>query len=161
MNLVLEAGAYDGTLDLTGIPLQSLIVQDGASQSEIRFDALNPEQMQKLVYQTGASEITFLGLSNANFSQMSFEGGAGQYTFDFSGDLQQDANITIQTGLSEIEIRVPKGISAEVSVDNAAGEVLVHDSWVRRGDHFENEGSSPKLFIEVEMGTGQLNLVNH
>jgi hypothetical protein len=160
MNLVLEAGAYEATIDLTGIPLRSLNVQDGASESEVRFDALNPEQMRTLMYQTGASQITFVGLANANLSQMKFEGGAGQYSFDFSGDLQQDANITIRAGLSDIEILVPEGVSAEVFVSDGAGEVTAQDSWRRQGNSFENQGSGPRLFITIELGAGTLRLVN-
>ena len=160
MNLVVKAGAYDAGLDFSGIPLRSLIVQDGASDAEIRFDTLNPEQMRTLAYQTGASEITFLGLANANFTQMSFEGGAGEYTFDFSGDLQQDANVDIQVGLSNVKIVVPAGVSAQLVVEGGLGNIDVDDAWIRTGSHYENKGSGPQLTLVIEMGAGSLGLTN-
>ncbi|HEX5808398.1 MAG TPA: toast rack family protein [Anaerolineales bacterium] len=160
VNLILEAGAYDARLDLSGIPLRSLIVQDGASDAEIRFDTLNPEQMRTLAYQTGASQITFLGLANANFTQMSFEGGTGEYTFDFSGDLQQDANVDIQVGLSNVKIVVPAGVSAQLVVEGGLGNIDVDDAWIRNGNHYENKGSGPQLTIVIELGAGSLDLTN-
>ena len=160
MNLTLEAGAYDATLDLSGLPIQNLAIQDGASESEIRFDTLNPEEMQTLAYQTAASEITFLGLANANFTQMSFEGGAGKYTFDFSGDLQRDANVNIQVGLSDVKIIVPKGVNAQVFMDDGLGNVHINDTWLKKSNHYENNGDGHQLTIVVEMGTGNLRLTN-
>ena len=52
------------------------------------------------------------GLANANFSTMIFSSGAGDYTLDFSGDLQRDATVTITTGLSNLKLVVPKGVAA-------------------------------------------------
>ena len=129
MNLTISAGAYDAKLDLSGLPLRQFTVQDGASQAEVRFDSLNPEEMQSLAYQTGASEIKFIGLANANFSQMAFEGGAGDYTFDFSGELQRDATIKINVGLSTVRIIVPAGVSAVVVADSAVGSITAAGSW--------------------------------
>jgi hypothetical protein len=160
MNLVVEAGVYKAALDLSGIPLQSLTVQNGASNSEIRFDTLNPEEMDSLAYQTGASEITFLGLANANFTQMSFEGGAGDYVFDFSGDLQRDADVNIQVGFSNVKILIPEGIYAQVLVEDGLGNVNIDDAWHRNSSRYVNEGDGPQLTIVLEMGSGSLRLTN-
>lgn len=160
MNLSLRAGAYDGTLDLSGLRLQQLDVQDGASSSEIRFNTLNPEQMQSLTYHSGASNITFLGLANANFTQMTFEGGAGEYVFDFSGDLQRDANVNIKVGLSNVQILVPAGISAKVFVDDGLDSVSMEGTWTKESDHYVNDGDGSQLTINVDMGVGSLRLAN-
>lgn len=159
MNLILTAAVYEGTLDLSGLPIQSLVVQEGASTSEIRFDTLNPTKMQ-IAYQTGASEISFLGLANANLTEMNFEGGAGKYTFDFSGDLQHNASVNIQAFLSDIHIRVPTGVYAQVSVDGGMHNLSVEGAWTGENDSFENEGSGPQLTIVVEMDAGELRLTN-
>lgn len=47
MTLSLRAAAYGGTLDLSGLALQRLDVQDEASNSEIRFDTLNQMGLMK------------------------------------------------------------------------------------------------------------------
>jgi hypothetical protein len=116
MNLTLQAVAYHSILDLSGLRLRRFTVQDGASQAQLRFDTPNPEQMDRLSYQTGASEIEFIGLANANFEQLDFEGGARDYSFDFSGQLQREAEIHIQVGLSTVQIIVPQGTAAQVMI---------------------------------------------
>jgi hypothetical protein len=98
MNLTVSAGAYDATMDLSGLPIRRFTVQDGASEVEIRFDAVNPEDMDRLSYQTGASEIKFIGLANANFDEMNFDGGAGKYSFDFSGDATMRRSLSMSAG---------------------------------------------------------------
>lgn len=160
MNLSLRAGAYDGTLDLSGLRLQRLDIQDGASSSEIRFDTLNPEEMQSLAYSTGASKVTFLGLANANFTQMTFEGGAGEYIFDFSGDLQRDASVNIKVGLSNVQIIVPVDLAAQVSVEGGLGNVSVNGAWTKKSNQYVNTGSGLQLTITIEMGGGSLHLAN-
>lgn len=160
MNLSLRAGAYDGTLDLSGLRLQRLDIQDGASSSEIRFDTLNPEEMQSLTYHSGASKIAFLGLANANFTQMTFDGGAGEYLFDFSGDLQRDATVNIKVGLSDVRIVVPRGISAQIMTEGAVGTVQVEDAWKKKNEGYFNEGNGYRLTLLVELGAGRLYLSN-
>jgi hypothetical protein len=160
MNLSLRAGAYNASLDLSGLPIQNLSIRDGVSDSKIHFNSLNPEVMQTLTYHTGGSEITFLGLANANFTRMDFEGGAGTYTFDFSGNLQQDANVKIKVGFSNVKIVVPEGVSADVYVDEGFGNVNAGDAWIKTSSHYENKGNGPQLTIVVEMGAGSLELKN-
>ena len=158
MNLSLRAAAYDGTLDLSGLALMRLDIQDGASHSEIRFDTPNPEEMQSLKYQTGASDITLRGLANANFTHMTFEGGAGDYTFDFSGDLQRDATVRIKVGLSNVQILVPPGVSTSVFVEGRPRSVSSDGAWTQKSDHFANGDGAPRLSITVEMAAGGLQL---
>ena len=67
--------------------MKSLVIKDGASDNVVSFDAVNPVNMTKLDYTTGASTVTLKGLANANFDIMSFTGGAGTYTLDFAGTL--------------------------------------------------------------------------
>ncbi|HSL47311.1 MAG TPA: toast rack family protein [Anaerolineales bacterium] len=160
MNLVVSAGAYDASMNLSGLPILRLTVQDGASQVEVRFDELNPEEMDRLSYQTGASEITFIGLANANFAEMNFDGGAGEYSFDFSGDLQRDAAVTIDVGLSSVRIIVPSGVSAQVDVEGGPGRVNANGTWQTEGDTYVNPGSGPQLTITVNVGAGDVHLAN-
>jgi len=160
MNLVLTAGAYDANLDLSGLPIHSLVVQDGASDATIRFDTLNPVEMQELAYQTGASEIKFLGLANANFTKMSFDGGVGDYTFDFSGELQQDATVNIDAGLSSVRIVVPEGTAAQVIPGDGMRNIYAIGTWDKDSNKYVNDGDGPRLTIVLDIGAGELHLTN-
>lgn len=158
MNLTIRAGAYQGDIDLSGVPLHNLTIQDGASQSEVKFDSVNPEEMQKLEYSSGASSVTLTGLANANFAEMEFNGGAGDYTLDFSGDLQRDGDVTVTGGVGSLRIIVPEGTNAKVVVTRGVGSVSADGSWDENGDVYNLEGSGPTLTIVVKMGVGSLEL---
>ena len=160
MNLTVSAGAYDASMDLSGLPLRRLTVQDGAGDVEVRFDEVNPETMDRLSYQTGASEISFIGLANANFAEMNFDGGAGEYSFDFSGNLQRDAVVTIDVGLSTVRIIVPSGVAAQVDVDGAAEKIFALGAWQTEGDSYVNPGAGSQLTIKVNVGAGNVHLEN-
>lgn len=156
MNLTLHATASDASLDLSGLPLQRLAVQDSAGNSEVRFDTLNPERMESLSYKTDASDITFHGLANANLTEMIFEGRAGNYIFDFSGDLQKDAAINIKASFSEVQILVPPGISAEVFLEGRPSSVSMDGAWMQGNDRFQVGHGAPKLTIILQMTAGNL-----
>jgi hypothetical protein len=160
MNLTLHANASDASLDLSGLPLQRLYVQGGASNAEIRFEMLNPDEMQSLTYKADASTVTFHGLANANFTEMTFEGRAGNYLFDFSGDLQRDATVNIKVGFSNVQILVPPGVSAEIFLEGRPGTISLNGAWLQGTDHFQNGQGSLKLTIMLQMTAGDLKLAN-
>ncbi len=160
MNLVLNAGAYDGTVDLSGLRLRHLEVNDGASNAEVVFDSVNPEKMDTLTYKTGASTVKLTGLANANFGEMDFTGGAGTYTLDFSGELQRDATVNVKSGASTVRIVVPKGVAAKVTVTGGLNTVNTEGGWEKSGDTYEISGEGPALTFDVEMGVGTLELVS-
>lgn len=158
--LQINAGAYEGTLSLGGIPLTRLEINDGASKSDVTFDQPNPESMEVLSYKTGASQVDLTGLANANFREMTFDSGAGDYTLDFSGELKQDASVRITSGVSNIEIVIPDGMRARIEVDGSLNNVTQRGIWNVQDRNYETQGSGPLLTIHVEMSVGQLELIH-
>jgi hypothetical protein len=156
MNLTVNATTSDAFLDLSGLPLQRLDVQDSLGNSEIRFESLNPERMQTLSYKTDVSDVTFHGLANANFTEMIFEGRGGNYIFDFSGDLQEDTRVNIKVSFSEVQILVPPGIPAEVYLEGKPSSVSMDDAWMQGNDRFQIGQGIPKLTIMLHMTAGNL-----
>lgn len=159
-DLVIKAGAYQGQLQLGGIPLTSVNVTDGASQADIIFDKANPSVMSTLTYKTGASQINLVGLGFANAEMLSFDGGAGSYTFDFSGPLQRDMDVSINYGLGDVKIIIPKGVPAIVTVEGGLNNVELFGTWNIQGNDYELAGSGPKLTFVVKMGLGNLQLIS-
>ena len=157
--LTVNAGAYDGSLDLDGVPLRSLTVHDGASNAEVEFNSPNPEIMDELRYETGASSVTIIGLANANVERVVFSSGAGDYELDFSGDLQRDMDVDVNSGVSSLRIVVPAGTNVVVNLDGGLTDVDADGSWSQSGDRYELNGSGPTITIDVDMGVGSLTLV--
>lgn len=158
MSLILSAGAYQGDLELGGLPLKALEVTDGAADVRLNFSQPNPVEMTTFRYTTGASNVTLKGLANANFAAMIFRSGAGNYLLDFSGVLHRDATVTLESGVSKVRIIVPVGTAARIFFKGGLSNVSVAGSWKRSGDQYLLEGSGPTLTINVDMGAGSLEL---
>ncbi|NWF65062.1 MAG: hypothetical protein HXY38_12235 [Chloroflexi bacterium] len=158
MNLAIDSGAYDGKLELGGLSLTRLDISDGASNVEINFSEPNLVEMSAFTYQTGASDVNITGLANANFALMDFSSGAGDYTLDFSGEMQRDASVKIETGFSNLIIIVPEGVDAIVTVQGGLSNVNASPGWERSGNNYTQKGEGPTLTFVVEMSAGNLTL---
>jgi hypothetical protein len=160
LDLTVQAGAYDGTLELGGLALKSLTVKDGAANVDLSFTEPNQTEMSLLRYQTGASDVKLTGLGNANFSTFTFSGGAGNYTLDFSGELQRDAVVTIEAGFGNLTLVIPEDVETTVTVEGAAVNINHDSGWSQNGQKYTQNGSGPTLTILVKMAAGNLAITN-
>jgi hypothetical protein len=160
MDLEISAGAYDGTFDLGGLALRNLTIQDGASDVVLSFSEPNKAEMAQFRYSTGASDVTMTGLANANFKTMVFNSGAGDYRLDFSGELQRDATVSIDSGLSDLTLIIPEGVNAVVTIDSALADINVADGWSQKGKVYTQTGAGPTLTIVINMGAGNIKIQN-
>lgn len=163
VRLAVTAGAYQGSFELGGIPLQRLSVKDGASKTTVSFSSPNPSQMESLTYETGASSVTLTGLGDANFKEMAFKGGAGSFVFDFSGKLRTDGSATITAGVGSVHIIVPATAAAKVIVKGKLTDVHQEGSWTAAAKTYTTAAASGAqkgklLTINVSMDVGSLTL---
>lgn len=158
MDLTIAAGAYDGNLELGGLSLKSLNIQDGASDVELSFSEPNLVEMSTFRYTTGASDVTMEGLANANFATMVFNSGAGHYTLDFSGELQRDAAVSIDCGFSDLNLIIPEDVNAVVTIDSALADIHVGSGWSQKNDVYTQEGEGHTLTILINMGAGDVSI---
>ncbi|MBN1536166.1 MAG: hypothetical protein JW908_05490 [Anaerolineales bacterium] len=156
----LNAGAYSGDLELGGLSIKSLNIMDGASTVKLKFTEPNPIEMDMFEYQTGASSVKLYGLANANFSEMVFKSGAGDYTLEFSGELLRDATVTINSGMSSLIVVVPEDTSARIFFDSGLSNIDIHGDWQKNGNMYTLSGGSPMLTININMAAGNLTLKN-
>lgn len=156
IDLTIKAGAYLGQFELGGLALTSLHVADGASDVNVNFAVPNLIEMQSLHYETGASDITLNHLANANFTTMIFESGAGNYELDFSGALQRDATVFIETGLSSMTVIVPENANVRLTVNGGLTNISTRGNWEQSGNSYLINGEGPTLTISVDMSAGSL-----
>jgi hypothetical protein len=161
LELAISAGASEDTLDLSGLALRKLTIEDGASNTSVKFTSANPEEMTTFTYRTGASTVRLSGLGYANFQMLELEGAAGDYTLDFSGEMQRDATASIHTGVSSVRIEVPKGIETTVTTRGGLSSVNTEGEWSSQGDTYTSGAGNPiHLIIQVEAAVGSLTLVS-
>ena len=159
-DLEISAGAYEGLIDLSGVALTNLKITDGASKATVEFNSLNPVVMDSFSYKTGASQVKIYGIGNANTSQFTFDGGAGDYTLDFSGTLKQDLAVNVTSGVSKIEIIIPENVPARVTVSGGLNNVSPSGTWSITGSVYEKTGTGPRIDITIDMGVGSLDLIS-
>ena len=160
IDLHINAGAYEGTYELGGLSLTSLTVQDGAADVKLSFSEQNKTEMSVLRYETGASSVTLSGLANANFSTLIFSGGAGNYELDFSGNLKDDATGRIEAGAGDVQLIIPEGVNAEVTVESAFVSINHSSGWSQDGNDYTQSGEGPTLTIIVKMAAGNLTITD-
>jgi hypothetical protein len=160
IELDIKAGGYIGDFEFGGLAITDLHIADGAANVKLKFSTPNTTPMNSLRYETGASNITMDKLANANFQTMIFQSGAGNYNLDFSGLLQRDASIFIETGLSRLVISVPDGVPAEVNFDGPLSKVILSGDWQQIGNEYFLEGQGPKLIFTIETKAGTVSLQN-
>ncbi len=158
MDLTIESGAYTGNFEFGGLSLNNLTIKDGAANVELAFSEPNLVEMSTFRYETGASDLKMSGLANANFSIFDFSSGAGDYTLDFSGELQRDATIKLSSGFSNIIVIVPEDVDAVVTVDSGASNISAGSSWSKSGDVYKQKGKGPTLTFVIEIGAGNVTL---
>ena len=160
IELSIKAGGYSGDFEFGGLAITDLHIADGAANVKLKFSTPNTTPMSSFRYETGASNITMDKLANANFQTMIFQSGAGNYNLDFSGLLQRDTAIFIETGLSRLVISVPDGVPARVNFEGPFSKVILSGDWQQEGNEYYLDGQGPRLNFTIETKAGTVTLQN-
>jgi len=160
MDLQIDAGAYKARYELGGLALSNLTIKDGASDVQLKFSAPNTTEMGIFRYETGASNVTIEGIGNANPSTFLFKCGAGNYTLDFSGQLQRNITSHLEAGLGNLTLVIPSGVSAQVTVEKGLSNVNAGSGWQVNDNTYIQSGTGPTLNIIVDIGAGNLTLTH-
>ncbi len=160
--LTLEAGASEVAVDLGGVPVRELVIKQAAGMAEFDFSAPNPREMSSLTVNSGAVALQMKNLDNANFAEMSFDGGAASYKFDFGGTLRRNAQAKISTSMAPVHIRIPSATAARVVENTVAAALDLGDGFTKKGGAFLTEaaltGKTPMLTIRANVSLGTLSL---
>lgn len=160
LNLSIEGGASDNDFNLTGLQLTNLKIVQGASKTNLRFDAPNAVAMDELSFTTGASSAELSGLGYANFNTMSFSAGAGDYTLDFTGALSHDATVNVKATISNITILIPAGMNAVIVNNGTVSNINTQGVWLLSDDTYNTMEEGPTLTLHLDMAVGNVTLVH-
>lgn len=114
LQLYINTATYSGDINLTDLKIENFYLNSGASQTNIVFNQPNLIDLKNINIKTGASTVKILGLANANFDRLDFIGGAGMYTFDFSGKLTKKSKVNIDVGAAKIVLKIPSTIGTRI-----------------------------------------------
>ena len=164
LDLGIDMGAGEASLDLTGLRLSGLSVTSGSTDLVLAFGAPNPEPLGRLQLTAGAGKVTATGLGHANFDQLAVLGGAGAVDLDFSGAFHRSAMADIKAGAGRVTVHVPSGIGVRVTLGGVSlGNVDVTGFSKQADDVYVNDayGQSPlTLTIKITTGVGSVSLIS-
>lgn len=156
LQLSVYTATYSGDIDLTNLQIENFYLNSGASQTNIVFNQPNLVELKNINIKTGASAIKMLGLANANFNEMKFTGGAGSYTFDFSGNLIKKSKVNIDAGAAKIILKIPSAIGTKIIIKRFPAVKLDIRGFIKINDQTyispEYGKSDAELDIEIKGG---------
>jgi hypothetical protein len=160
LDLALEMGAVEADLDFTGILLEALKIETGASETRLRFDTLNATRMRLLDIQAGAASIKAYRLANANAEEVRIQGGVGSIELDFDGEWTRDLDLTMEVALGSVSIRVPREVGVRVELQRFLTS-FDHDGLSKRGGAWYSENwdtATHRIRIKSQSAFGSFDL---
>ncbi len=160
LDLDLQFGGAEASLELGGLALQSVRLECGATDARLDFSTPNRDHMRELVVDVGAASFTALHLGNTNADQIRVRGGMGVVDLDFSGSWQRDLSVVTRVGIGKTTLRVPDDVGVRLEIQRVAAG-FDHEGLIKRGDawYSRNWDTAPrKLRIRAETVFGALEL---
>jgi hypothetical protein len=123
---------------------------------ELSFNNQVPLQLD-VTLGAGESDLNLEGLVLESFN---LKLGAGASRVDLSGDLEQDLTVQIQGGVGELTLLLPANTNIDMDVNGGLGEINTSGLY-RENSHFISKysGTGPTIFVDIDAGVGQLNLL--
>lgn len=166
VELEIDIGACEAEIDLGGLPLEYLDFDVGAADIEILFSRPNPVRAEKIEIDAGVVELEVKKLGNANFDRLSFEGGAGDFDIDFSGEYKGISRAKISIGLGSAKIRIPSDLPVRIETSDSflSSVDFRHEdeSCLDGDDYYETKDfrhSDIGLDLEVSVGLGSIEII--
>jgi hypothetical protein len=160
--LTIETGASETDIDLGGLPLSRISMKIGAGRHAVRFLEPNPQLMELLDVDAGAGAIELQGLANANFAEMTLDGGAATFKCDFGGALRRDGKVRLSAGMTSVDLSVPATTAARIFAETTLGYLQTADGFTtREGGYWTSaalEATGPVLTVRASIAMGMLHL---
>ncbi len=158
----LEFGVVQADLDLGGLALIEALVKSGASESTLRFSRPTTMPCERLQVTTGAAEFRIHGLGNSNCGTMEFEGAAGTFMLDFTGEWQHhgETDAKVKLGVGALTLRFPEDLGVAVSLDRFLA-TFDRSEFTKRGGMYYSRNydtAAAKLNLEIHAAFGDIDV---
>jgi hypothetical protein len=158
LDLDIELGAAEATLELGGIRISRLKLETGASKTVVRFSESNPIRCSAAEFSAGAAELVVTGLGYSRCGKVDFHGGVGKVTLDFSGRWTGQVHLDAGMAMGELVLRLPRRAGVRIAFDKflatfaPAGLVRSADGRMWSSAGFEN--APQHLVVDLETAFG-------
>jgi hypothetical protein len=162
MDLSVELGATESTLDLSGLRLKTLLIHAGASETKVRFDAATSTPMERMEVDAGAAAFHAAGIANSGVAKVIVNGGLGLVDLDFGGIWKRDIALDLTLNVGGAELTVPSDVGIHVSGQKTLGSYEFEGMRQVAPGVWETTGFSEakhKLTITATTNLGSLKIV--
>jgi hypothetical protein len=159
-DIELDVGVADGKIDLSGLPIEALAIDQGVSDCHVTFSEPNPGEMRRLAIDAGVGDLEVIGIGYANTRDLYFDGGTGDFVLNYDGFEHGTQTARIDMGVGSVTIEIPRGVPVRVESDDSwLNSISVPDEYFDEVDDgvYQTEGYDEAgygLDIEVDVGIG-------
>ena len=160
LELDLELGGTESSLELGGLALRSLRIECGATDATLHFSTPNRTRMRELEIAVGAADFTAVNLANANADQIRVRGGVGVVDLDFGGTWSHDLSVTTRLAVGKLTVRIPSDVGVRLEVQRVAAG-FEHEGFEKREDVWYSENydeATHKLRLRAETFFGKIEI---
>lgn len=121
---------------------------------------LNKKLPVTLYVKTGAGE-NLLDLRTVQLQSAEIYTGVGQTTINFAGDYKKAFDASVESGIGNTEIIVPKNVGVKILIENGIGKVETQGLKSVEKDIYVNESyekAKVKTNLKIKMGVGDLKI---
>ena len=168
LDLDVDIKAGEEKLHLGGLNFEHLSLSLWAGELDLSFDEPMGERRNltvndsRMYVDVNVGEIRLKHLGNAPFEKLIVDGGIGELTADFSGEINRKCWVKLDMEIGEIRVVLPRDVGVKLKVSRSPLSSLsvrgLHKSGrVYYSDNYgETEG---ELNIEISMGIGSVEVV--
>ena len=159
----IELGLGKGDIDMSGLNVKDFDLSTGASSVRLAFNEPNKGAIETMTIEAGLSKFRAMGLGNANFRRLHFEGGVGKYTLDFHGSLKKEVDVDAEVGLGALTIVIPSNIGARIIYEkNWICDLDIDPDFVEQdNDTYQTSNyatAAGRINLRVEAGFGSVDI---
>ena len=162
MTLTVNAGAIHGRWDLGGLSLRAIHWKQGAANTTIHFSKPNPEMMEEFSFDSGASDLSLIGLGNLNAAEGRINIGAGTLLLRFDGALTRDLQISLGGGA--VAVTIDPGDNPVQVIKGNSFATVSSGEWTQFEDTYNSpnwdSATGHKVTITSQLGAASMNLVS-
>jgi hypothetical protein len=161
LDLDLELGGTQSTLELGGLALRTVRIECGATDATLLFTQPNRVRMHELEIGVGAADFSASNLANANAEQIRVRGGVGAVDLDFGGAWTHDMSVTAQLAVGRLRVRIPRDVGVRLTAKRIAAG-FEHEGFSKRDDAWYSdnyERAAHKLHLDAETFVGKIEIL--
>ena len=157
----IKAGEVD--MQLGGMRIVEFTLKTWAGQVDVDFDEPNQTTMSYLEINTKIGESSLRNLGNARFQNADINGGIGEMSIDFRGDMMDNASADVDLDIGETVILLPEkcGTKMLVSKFPVLSQVKLPYRLEKEGRYYytkDNQEAGKVFELRLSSGIGELRI---